>query len=222
MDKLDIAQRTAQIILERSFEDNQILYVGLYGSVLWSDNPEDLDLFVIHDGSRILPSYAGYETGMPHVSPDSEGNKRISSTEFLKLLEWRKDSSPDYSVLSNVSELVGSQSIDELYDLNALDVTLLMDEAGNAEKIIELRNEIVSVYGVGENSPDAVEMFKMLLNNQRSIMIGASRGTSYWHTALSECMLYDLSTKNFSTPLEELFPKASGFFPSEPPYVRKE
>ena len=220
-DLLDIAERTAETILELSWEENKVLYVGLYGSLLRTEEAGDIDLLVIHDQGWKLPATTSYNGIVPDAPIEEEENYRHSPTGFLRLLGYKEKLGGSQSVLEYVKDIVPSQEINETFDFNALDQILLADEGGAVRGRDIIGNRfglykfVMTLHGEEPKSTNEI------LGNMRQEAIDVCRETSFWYTAISECRLFDPDSGKFDTHLTDLYPDATKFYPSEPKYVHK-
>ena len=198
----EIARETARIISEKSWEKNGVLQVMLYGSALHSSQPRDIDLLVIHSGEKLAP-YFFYRKIVPDA-PVGEQNSRMPACDFLRQLGYKEGAPFGDNVLANVEALVSPRKVNDLYDLNALSESLLIDEDKR------IRDPHIIAQGFAHD----FEQLRRSTKKVRERAIQACKETSFWHTILSEGRIYNQSSGDFSNTVSEIYPNALRLFPS--------
>ena len=195
------AQEIAKMILQETYEVAAARDVLLFGSLVRGEsNPRDIDMTVLHAGSRIFNfepdpykerPFAKREEDEP-ISPE---NFRVSAWRILRKLGSKRD--PDVSF--------GEARVKDAYDL--------------AEEILDRFG------GSVEDSLDLHALHVTILDPKQGWMRDAAlkdaRDPTFYHTMLSQGRLYDLRTHDFTMPVEEKYPGCIALFPAlDPKYHR--
>jgi hypothetical protein len=197
----DLARKTARIIHEKSWEENGILQVMLYGSTLHSSQPRDIDLLVIHNGQRLAPYF--YYRKLISDAPPGENNARMPPLDFLMRLGYREGDCKENSVLARVEALVSPKNVNEIYDFNALNAGLLVNSNAVIAKGDPMDGSACDPWSLFATTSDV-----------RKRAIDCCKETNFWHTILSQGKIYDPNSNDFSIQVRELYPDALGLFPS--------
>lgn len=238
----DIAKDTAKIILEKSWEEVKVEGVMLFGSTLRRDNPNDIDLLILHSGNKLSPytRYSEREGKMQYDAPTGKGNVRERSFNLLRYTGYRIDSNERaVAHIGRRIEQLGAgpalservqQDIEErgadvvcndediygietVFDVQAMSTALLGDA-----KPLELEARTHAAYGSDENREreyqDYWRYLRKRIAGERQDAVKNCRDPTFWHTILSEGRLYDPARHDFTIPIEEKYPGALALFPA--------
>ncbi|MBI2549021.1 hypothetical protein HYW21_06755 [Candidatus Woesearchaeota archaeon] len=215
----EIARDTAAILHGKSWANARLEGVLLYGSTLRSDKPRDIDLVILHSGSKLIeftPSrYADEGTKEIYdVEPDHPSTRRLDAWSTLSTLGYRGKS--DYDIKNRAVRFVGER-------IESLDAGSVPEE--RVQSFMSSREcpeadvaAYLDIYGVS-NVFDVHVLHTGLLGDQgaeqRSRAIASCNDPTFWHRVLSEGKLYDPKVHDFTLTIEEKYPGALQLFAAE-------
>lgn len=191
-----LAQGVAKIILENSWEANEVRSVLLYGSTLKSPSPRDIDLLILHFMGASLENY----TTSRSKCEEGEDVHYYPASVILWQLGY-KEGKPQDTVSKRVHELFRERGmlqeaelgnmhppiINQVLDLHVLNTLLIQDPSFLGEK--------------------HREYYQVRLPHFREKAIRMSgKDPNFFHRVLSEGRLYNQQTGDFTVSFEEIYP----------------